>query len=345
MYTMNEMPLVSVIVPVHNAQDYIKHCLRSIIKQTYSNVEIIVVDDASTDESRKVIRKCLIGNMRLVALDDNVGEGRARFKGLSFCSGTYVMFVDADDFLPKDAIGSLVNAAVRLNADIVEGTSLRTLDSWGLLSRKSCVNPLTIVQPELFDKYYISFFGINILSVTMWGKLYRRSLFDHEEIKPSGLKIGEDLWVNMVMFPFIERYVRINQMVYYYRYGGVTARYNPRLWSDFKWLYFQKKLLIEKYHYIKAANSIKIEMCNVFHSTILLMVTFNVGFSDIEAFIDNEIQSGFLDEITSGINSNRAHFKFILDKDKNGLIELCKSEAKGVKMRRLLMRILSSVLQ
>jgi glycosyltransferase involved in cell wall biosynthesis len=342
---MNEMPLVSVVVPVHNAQKYIRHCLKTIVKQTYHAVEIIVVDDASTDESRTVIQECLIGNMRLVALDNNVGEGQARFKGLSVCSGEYVMFVDADDFLPEDAIESLVNAAVRLNADIVEGTSIRTLDSWGLLSRKSCVNPLTIVQPELFDKYYLSFFGINILSVSMCGKLYRLSLFNHEEIKPGGLKIGEDLWVNMVMFPFLERYVRINRPVYFYRYGGGTTRHNPNLWSDFKWLYFQKKLLIEKYHYQKADNSIKLEMCNVFHTTVLQMVTFNVAISNIETFIDNEIQSGFLDEISSGINSNRAHFKYIVNKDKNGLIELCKSEAKKVKMRRLLIRILSFVLR
>jgi glycosyltransferase involved in cell wall biosynthesis len=345
MYSLNEIPLVSVVVPVHNAQKYIGHCLKTIRKQTYPAVEIIVVDDASTDDSCTVIRKHLTENVKFVTLDNNVGAGQARSKGLSFCTGTYVMFVDADDFLPKDAIELLVNAAVSLDSDIVEGPFLRTLDSWGLSSRKGHVDSLIINQPELFDKYYISFFGVNILSVSMCGKLYRRSLFNHKEIKPGGLTIGEDLWVNLLMFPFIEKYARIEQPVYYYRYGGGTSRYNPRLWSDFKWLYSQKKLLIEKYQYLKAANSIKTEMCNVLHSTVLQMVIYHQKVSEIEAFLENEIQSGFIDEITQGIHSKRPYYKFIEAKDKQGLIDFCQREAKKERPMRIVKKAMSYFLR
>ena len=113
-------PSVSIIVAAYNSEKYITKCLASIINQTFNNIEIIVIDDGSTDETGKLIDKVLSGDERSrVIHQDNQGVSRARNEGIALASGEYLFFCDADDWLEVDAISSLYSVAKKENLDIL----------------------------------------------------------------------------------------------------------------------------------------------------------------------------------------------------------------------------------
>lgn len=264
-------PLVSVIIPFYNVEKYIGRCIKSITNQTYTNLEIILVNDASPDKSLSICRKFEQKDHRIkiFSQSQNRGVDRARFKGMHEATGELLMFVDSDDYLPLNSIELLYKAMKSTGADVVEGNSSRVADNLGLIRKKRASTYLEVSQPKLFDEYYISFFGVNILSVGIWGKLYKKTLFEHDEIKPSGYKMGEDLMLNMSIFPYINKYVRIPDVVYNYRIGGMTSGYNPTLYTDLKQQYYTKLHMIEKHRYTKALRTARIEMCNVLYTNTI----------------------------------------------------------------------------
>ena len=95
---------VSVIVPVHNSRRYLKECLDSIINQTYKNIEIIIINDNSTDDSLKIIKTYNDKRIKLINLDKNSGVALARNKGIEVSTGAYICFIDSDDYWYKDKI-------------------------------------------------------------------------------------------------------------------------------------------------------------------------------------------------------------------------------------------------
>ena len=110
---------VSVIIPVYNIEKYIEECLSGVFQQTYTDLEIIAVNDGSTDRSRELLAACAAGDSRLVILDkENGGLSDARNYGLDRAHGRWVMFVDGDDRIRHDAVEKLVDACVRSGADI-----------------------------------------------------------------------------------------------------------------------------------------------------------------------------------------------------------------------------------
>lgn len=135
----------------------------------------------------------------------------------------------------------MYDKAIETNADYIEVGMQRVLDWHKIIKRKS--NPTVkglITQLQLFDSYYISFWGINILSVNLCGKLYKNSIFQ-EPPQPIGLAMGEDLYFNLEIFlrlqkNYIDDYIRYN-----YRFGGMTTQYNKNRLPNLKALYSIKK--------------------------------------------------------------------------------------------------------
>lgn len=117
----NETALVSIVIPVFNTENYLTDCLNSICLQTYSNFQVILVNDASTDGSLKIIRNFSEKDNRfiLVNLENNVGRSQARNKALENITGDFVVFIDSDDILEPNYLDVLVSAAINNNADIV----------------------------------------------------------------------------------------------------------------------------------------------------------------------------------------------------------------------------------
>lgn len=266
------MCLVSVIVPIYNLESIIKKCIDSIRNQTVQSVEIILVNDGSTDKTIDILKKCELIDSRIKLIDiPNGGVEHARLVGLENSSGEYVMFVDGDDYLPNNAIELLLNNAKLTDADIVIGNMERVIGNKGWIKIKSPIphENEVIKEPELFNEYYISFFGVNIIPVNMCGKLYKKEIFSINGLPPlTGLNHAEDLCFNMHLFPNINSVSIIPDTVYYYRYGGMTNKMNTNLFKDACIAYELKLKYLDKYQYKKGYIFIAIELINFLNTYI-----------------------------------------------------------------------------
>lgn len=111
--------LVSIIIPVYNVQEYLRKCLDSVINQTYKNLEIIIVNDGSTDNSFSICKEYAKKDPRIILLSqENRGLSNARNTGIKKISGNYIYFVDSDDWLRLDAIEESIALAIEYDADL-----------------------------------------------------------------------------------------------------------------------------------------------------------------------------------------------------------------------------------
>lgn len=201
------------------------------------------------------------------------------------------MFIDSDDYIEKDSIRLLIEAMAENNSDIVQMGHNRVC---GFIKKSyfSHRQPrvTNITQPTLFEKYYISFFGVNLLEVSMCGKLYRIETLRSANLSPSGFKMGEDLIFNLKLFPFIHTYTLIDYKGYNYRVGGLTSRYNPTLWSDLKKQYLIKHREATIHNYSQAYRPLAIELKNIFRSEISQRIFYlNESKDDLIRWIKKEI--------------------------------------------------------
>ena len=190
------LPLVSVIVPVYNAQDFIKISLQSVLDQTYPNFEIICVDDGSTDRSAEIIRKfmCEDSRIRLIQIE-NHGQGYARNLALSEAKGEYVMFLDADDYIENVTFDIAITRAEQEKADLVL-FDWRYFEPIGqsskYLNHNEFFNKLTLEGEECKKLLEISpIFTVN--------KIYRKKFLDDNNIRYGVGHIYEDnpFWIKI----------------------------------------------------------------------------------------------------------------------------------------------------
>lgn len=342
--------MISVIVPIYNTAKFLSTCIKSIIDQTYQDLEIILVNDASTDNSIHICNPFREKDNRIILIDKQQNEGveKARYDGILVAKGEYICFVDSDDWLEKNALKRMYEKAIETDADYVEVGMQRVLDRHKIIKKKaySIIKGL-ITQPQLFDSYYISFLGVNILSVNIWGKLYKSSILQNPP-QPIGLAIGEDLYFNLEIFPHLQKIYIDDYIGYNYRFGGMTTRYNKNLLPNLKVLYSIKKRKIEEYKYDKASEYIRIELKNVFISDINQRILFNYGSKED---LINQIGQELMDPIWSDIQQIKNPniiaspiVQAIINKDANTIYEICKSETRKYYSQWLLKRIISKIL-
>lgn len=123
-------PKISVIVPVYNTESYLPRCIESILGQTYQNMEIVLVDDGSTDDSFHVCEKYAAGDARIVVVrQGNQGSNAARKTGLAECTGEYITFVDSDDWIGRNLVTQLYQHSVEHHADmVISGVMMNRID-------------------------------------------------------------------------------------------------------------------------------------------------------------------------------------------------------------------------
>lgn len=197
------MERVSVIVPVYNIEEYICECLDSIVKQSYDNLEIIVIDDGSTDDSLKLCVKYQkkYSDKVLVFHNENGGLSAARNYGIKKATGEYITFVDGDDTMEVDAIKEMVKCLKKYNADVA--TILRS------------DHPLVNDKAFSFNRKRTLMYLLNHSCFEIWGKLYKRNLFENIEF-PIG-KTHEDLYIIPDIILKTKRNVVLKKGLYNYR--------------------------------------------------------------------------------------------------------------------------------
>jgi len=242
----------------------------------------------------------------------------------------------------------MYDKAIETDADYVEVGMQRVLDRHKIIKKKAnSIIKGVIMQPQLFDSYYISFFGINILSVNLCGKLYKNSILK-EPPQPIGLAMGEDLYFNLELFPHLQKIYIDDYIGYNYRFGGMTTRYNKNLLPNLKVLYGIKKRKIEEYKYDKASEYIRIELKNVLISDINQRILFN--YSSKEDII-NQIYQELMNPIWNDMQQIKNAkiiaspiVQAIINKDANTIYELCQSDTKKYYPQWNLKKIISKML-
>lgn len=262
--------MISVVIPVYNAAKYLQRCVASVLCQTYTDIECILVNDGSKDKSLQLCQSFAKKDSRIIVVNkENEGVDKTRFEGLKHASGEFVMFLDSDDWLEKDAVENLMKPMSQFEADVVVGqirnvyhVAFLYLRDWRQKSLKNA-NKL-ISYEEMMEDYYLSFFGINILPVSMCATLYRRSVINQAQLQPSGLGFGEDLAFNMKLMPYVQKYYMIDRVVYNYRREGwgASPKYLDNWLKNARLLFDSKMQQIKELHYDKAIKWQLIEYVN-----------------------------------------------------------------------------------
>lgn len=262
--------MISIIIPVYNAEKYLHKCVRSVLSQTYSDIECILVNDGSSDNSLRLCQSYARKDARVLVVDKkNEGVDKARFDGLSHARGEFVMFVDSDDWIENNAVEELMRPMLELQADMVVGQKRNVyhvgclfIRDWRKHTTKN-TNKL-ISHEELMEHYYISFFGVNILPVSMCATLYRRSVINDAKMHPSEIGFGEDLVFNMKLMPHVQKYYMIDKVVYNYRREGwgSSSKYLDKWLQNARMLFDAKMSQIEALHFEEAVKWQLIEYVN-----------------------------------------------------------------------------------
>ena len=184
--------LVSVIVPIYNAEKFIKRTVGFITAQSYHNIEIILVNDGSTDNTGQILKELAESDTRIKVIEqENRGQVGARNTGISACNGAYVTFADHDDVVSKDFIKILYHAAKLSNADIVQceyqAIKVSEIEYWYALNNEK-MNETDICMKEVYwDKNTVDFFSL--IGNSVWDKLFRRELIGDN-------RFDEDVYIN-----------------------------------------------------------------------------------------------------------------------------------------------------
>lgn len=200
---------LQIIIPVYNVEAYVGACMDSVVKQsTRYRVLIVVVNDGSPDKSREVLSRYEKADNVVIIDQENKGYSGARNAGLKHINARYIMFIDSDDILAGGAIDAMMDAAIKYDADVVEGSYKRLLNGQ-LVTGTS-------------HQFYKGSQWEDRLNGYVWGKVYRSELF-HDVCFPDGY-LSEDSLIAAVIYPQCKTFVTIPDNVYTYRvnYKGAS---------------------------------------------------------------------------------------------------------------------------
>lgn len=207
---MNTNPLISIIVPVYNSCEYLKRCIVSCLSQSYANIEVIAVNDGSTDESLDVLTTLELNDSRLIIINQtNKGVVAARCSGIAKAKGEWIVFVDSDDYMPSNAVENLFDKSHEGDYDIVIGQMKRDFAGKIINCRQTDVNNLS--SKEDFACANLS----GAIGTSLSAKIYRSTLFN-SVVFDAELTHNEDLYANIQLFNNSNKIASVDSCVYYY---------------------------------------------------------------------------------------------------------------------------------
>lgn len=274
-------PLVSVIIPIYNVEGYITRCLDSVIGQSYKSLEIIIVNDATPDGAMSIVADYSKKDNRIQIIENPCNQGlmMTRWNGFQTSTGQYVLFVDSDDYIPSDAVDTLLKKAFTSNADIVVGNICKyEKDDSSTLIESSLpygTDTLGIYRALLNGK----------LTHSLCGKLFHRSLLeDHVyEILPEFTN-GEDACLLYQIVKNIRNIHLVTSTVYHYMYNPLSlthSAYTLKTVNNILAANVMQKNLCEEY-----SSLTKILDHNITHS-VMRLYGCGVKFKDVSQAVAN----------------------------------------------------------
>ena len=236
------MPKVSVIVPIYNVEKYLEKCINSLLSQTLEDIQIILVNDGSKDNSGNIAKEYEKNNKdRVIYVEkENGGLSDARNYGIKYATGDFIAFLDSDDYIEKNAYEEMYNKAIEENADYVECDFIWEFPNKIRVDKQ---------YPYKNKKEMLSF-----VRVVAWNKLIKRQLITDNNLEfPKGLRY-EDVEFTYKLIPFVNKFVYVDKPFIHYvqREGSIANVQNERTAEIFTVLdnvieFYKKNNIYEKY--------------------------------------------------------------------------------------------------
>jgi len=235
---------ISIIVPIFNCSSFLRQCMDSLVNQTYQNIQIICVNDGSTDDSLNIINEYARNDNRiLVYTQINMGLSESRNRGVQLSSGDYIMFVDSDDYLDLNTCEIALNKAIETNASIVQFSYIKEFAGFSKIVH-SYNNDFSCHVDRTFIRKLFGPIGDELkypekvdLPISAWGKLYKKELVVDTKFVSTKYVGTEDLLFQILTFNKCDYFSYIDLPLYHYRrsvLGTLTTKYMPDKFE--KWI-------------------------------------------------------------------------------------------------------------
>lgn len=278
---------LSVIIPVFNAEDYIKECLDSVVDQSLGidNIEVIIVNDNSCDSTLDIISQYTdkYPSFKLISNKSNLGPGESRNMALKEVSSDYVTYLDADDFISQNAYEDALSKINEFNADLL-------IYNWETYTGSDYVEPVNIHQQNTLENKLITDIKQNpklFLSTAPWNKIYHRSLFKYLKFSKG---FYEDNIVAILALINAKRIFLSKDSIYYYRKNSDSTTENITVDSSIHLSNSIKEIFDLRYEYPEFLNDLKLLNINFIYDILFWTYYYNWALAD-EVKIINKLKS------------------------------------------------------
>lgn len=251
--------LISIIVPVYNVEPYLRECLDSIINQTYKNLEIIVVDDGSTDNSGKICDEYALKDRRVKVIhQENMDLSCARNVWLKVATWDYIWYVDSDDYLEHDMYEILHNLITKNDADLIICNWYKWLRNGWWVKNEKFPKKECLTTDEAIESFYWAMYVRN--------KLYKRELVDGYDFVET---YAQDVLYNFSLFKRAKKIICVDECKYYYRYNYESRLHGRKFKKN--WLVFLNEWINKEIEYAKNNNLFGLERDLLNSRTVILI--------------------------------------------------------------------------
>lgn len=229
--------MISIIVPVYNAQTYIDQCIKSVLNQSYSNFELILINDGSTDDSLEKCRFWETDPRVIILSTENRGVSSARNLGLQKASGKWILFLDSDDYLPDNCLAQLMALVSTDTQEIIAAYVEKEPENHPILHQSVCADAVCRMSLDPVNNQLLpAFYEVKPLSLpSCWAKLYSNAIIQKYTVRfDETLHLSEDILFNLDYLACIDRVLISNLPVVHYRQNAssVTKVFSKKQLAD-----------------------------------------------------------------------------------------------------------------
>lgn len=244
---MSNNQKVSIIIPFYNAEKFIDKTIESILSQSYENLEVLLINDGSTDNTSAVVNKYITSDNRIKLFEkENGGPSAARNYGLEKITGDYIMFIDADDYIDHNMVEVMVDL---LQDDIQMGMCGYNVIRENNITIKRVPESQCFSQNELFENFGVLFKQAFIQY--LWNKIYLVKLIKENNIKfDDSIRYGEDILFNLEYLRKLSHIRITDKALYHYiKYNdeSITKNYNPALYKTWNYIFMKIKNVLNEF--------------------------------------------------------------------------------------------------
>jgi glycosyltransferase involved in cell wall biosynthesis len=279
------MKLVSIIIPVYNSEKYLEKCLSSVLNQSYKNIEVILIDDGSSDNSLEIIKKYAKNDRRIkYKSQENKGQSHARNVGIKMSKGDFIVFVDSDDWLDETFISRMYSKMIKENADLI-------ICNHRIHTPKKVREINNNIESHLSSEEAFRYMLNGKISHVCWAKMYKADIIKNcGYLFPEG-KTNEDLFIVSVWMLTAKNIYILNECLYNVRHrsGSVTNSFSEKFIDLLDILDMLQEFLKEKGLYKNFEEDYRFK----YQSLIIYLINYGIRFNSM-SFVENVINNSKL---------------------------------------------------